>query len=176
MDIQTSNILTQHKSLGYHPTWMYFSNAIYKSNTMKNLRSQLPIFIVLFVFAISCKKDNNGPGPSQSLSSTILQGNWRITYFNDSGNDETSQFSAYSFQFNGDGTVIASKNNDTKTGTWTEGSDNSQSKLILNFGNNPPFDDLNEDWHVTMQNESMIKLQHVSGGNGGTDLLYFEKL
>ena len=60
-------------------------------------------------------------------------------------------------------------------GTWSSGNDDSQDKLYLNFTTSP-FDDLSEDWHVVEQNSSTIKLEDVSGGNGGTDYLTFEKV
>jgi len=142
---------------------------------MKIILSCLSIILILVVTTTSCKKDNDN-SPSNNLNSTMVSGSWRITYFNDSGNDETSHFTGYSFQFNSNNSVVAVNGSSNINGTWSTGNDNSTSKLVLSFGNTPPFDDLNEDWHVTMQNSTLIKLQHVSGGNGGTDLLYFEKI
>ncbi|MBP6334523.1 MAG: hypothetical protein KA444_03550 [Bacteroidia bacterium] len=110
------------------------------------------------------------------MNSTLPQGQWKITYFNDSGNDETAHFTGYSFQFNSNGTVTATKGSTIVNGTWSDGNDNSTPKLVLNFGTTVKFDELNEDWHITQQSSTMIKLEHVSGGNGGTDLLYFEKI
>ena len=124
---------------------------------------------------MSCKK-NADTTPSSTLNSTILQGQWRISFFDDSGNIETNHFTGYAFQFHSNGTVTATNGSQTVNGVWTQGNDNSQAKLLLNFGNNVPFDDLNEDWHVLVQNANQIMLQHVSGGNGGTDNLHFEKM
>ena len=36
-------------------------------------------------------------------------------------------------------------------------------------------DELNSDWHIIEQNSNTIKLEDVSGGNGGTDYLTFIK-
>jgi hypothetical protein len=38
-----------------------------------------------------------------------------------------------------------------------------------------PFDELNDDWHIIEETSTKIRLQDVSGGSGGTDLLTFEK-
>lgn len=142
---------------------------------MKNALRKLSLLFVLIIIVVSCKKDND-TGPSDNLNSNIVSGAWRITYFNDGGNDETQHFAGFSFHFNSNNSVVADNGNISVSGTWITGTDNSSSKLVLSFGNNQPFDDLNEDWHVTMQNSSLIKLKHISGGNGGTDLLYFEKI
>ena len=38
-----------------------------------------------------------------------------------------------------------------------------------------PFEDLNDDWDFISQSSTKIELIDVSGGNGGTDYLTFEK-
>jgi hypothetical protein len=37
------------------------------------------------------------------------------------------------------------------------------------------FEELSEDWSILSISPSKIELKHVSGGNGGTDFLTFEK-
>ncbi len=145
---------------------------------MKKQISQITLLIfAMATLAISCKKDDNSStNPTSVLNTTVQQGKWKITLFNDSGNDETHHFTSYNFQFNSDGTITASSSANTVNGTWSNGNDDSQQKLILNFGTTVPFEELNDDWHVLQQNSSIIKLEDVSGGNGGTDLLTFEKI
>ena len=145
---------------------------------MKKQIIQISLLIFsIATIAISCKKDDNSsPDPTPVLNTTIQQGKWKATLFNDSGNDETHHFTNYNFQFNSDGTITASSSANTVSGTWSVGNDDSQQKLILNFGATDPFEELNDDWHVLQQNSSIIKLEDVSGGNGGTDLLTFEKI
>ena len=139
---------------------------------MKNIIN-ISILALLMIVA-SCKKDDNSSSTS-SINSTIQQGKWKVTSFIDSGNDETNHYSNYEFQFNSDGTVTAIKTGSIVNGTWSNGSDDSQQKLYLIFSTTP-FDELNDDWHITSQSASQIKLEDVSGGNGGTDYLTFEKL
>jgi hypothetical protein len=155
-----------------------YNQSIKKTSIMKNYI--LPFIILLFISVASftsCKKDDNSPSPSSTsvLNSTIQQGNWRITNLNDSGNDETSDFSGYAIQFNSNGTIIATKSGSTINGTWNSVIDDSKLKLVLLFSA-IPFDHLNDDWHVIQQNSSIIKLEDVSGGGSGTDYLTFEKL
>ncbi|MEZ4988540.1 MAG: hypothetical protein R2795_26535 [Saprospiraceae bacterium] len=38
------------------------------------------------------------------------------------------------------------------------------------------FEELNEDWEIISQSDTRIELVHVSGGNGGTDYLTFERI
>jgi hypothetical protein len=60
-------------------------------------------------------------------------------------------------------------------GTWSTGSDDSQKKLYLTFNSPPDFNELSDDWHILEETSTKIRLEDVSGGNGGTDLLTFEK-
>ncbi|MEO8146348.1 MAG: hypothetical protein ABI723_01860 [Bacteroidia bacterium] len=130
--------------------------------------------LVLMMIVTSCKKDDNS-NSTPSIGSTVQQGKWKVTSYIDSGNDETNHYTNYEFQFNSDGTVAAIKTGSTINGTWSNGNDDSQQKLYLSFSTSP-FDELNDDWHITSQSSSQIKLEDVSGGNGGTDYLTFEKI
>ncbi len=99
-----------------------------------------------------------------------------MTYYYDSGSNETSNYLGYAIKFNSGGTVSALNGATTINGTWSSKNDDSQLKLILNFDNVAPFIKLNDDWHVTQQNSSIIKMENVSGGSGGTDYLTLEKV
>ena len=143
------------------------------------------LFTVLFLLLLSfssCKKDSAGSSstttePTASATgNNVQQGKWRVTLFNDSGRDETHHFTGYEFIFNPNGAARAQKGSTIVDGSWTTGTDDSKNKLILNFGATSPFDELNEDWRILENSASKIRLEHVSGGNGGTDLLTFEKI
>jgi len=131
--------------------------------------------ILVFGF-YACEKDKSTTDPSNSSTSEIVgQGTWKVTLYNDSGNEETQNFAGYNFTFDSNGTIAAVKNASTVNGTWNTGADDSQNKLILDFGTAVQFSELNEDWLILEKTASKIRLEHVSGGNGGTDLLKFEK-
>jgi hypothetical protein len=131
--------------------------------------------ILVFGF-YACEKDKSTTDPSNSSTSEIVgQGTWKVTLYNDSGNEETQNFAGYNFTFDSNGTIAAVKNASTVNGTWNTGADDSQNKLILDFGTAVQFSELNEDWLILEKTASKIRLEHVSGGNGGTDLLTFEK-
>ena len=121
----------------------------------------------------SCKKDDNSSSPS---STVVTQGQWKVTLFSENGVVETSKFSNYVFTFNSNGTVSAVRSGSTVNGSWSDGNDDSQHKLILNFASPVDFTEISDDWHILQESSSKIELEDVSGGNGGTDLLTFEKI
>ena len=47
--------------------------------------------------------------------------------------------------------------------------------IPLNFSTPVSFIEISDDWNVIERTDTKIKLQDISGGNGGTDYLTFEK-
>ena len=133
---------------------------------------------ILFTSSFSgCKKEDNSMSDQvNTLNQTAQTGTWKVTYYLDNSVDKTSTYTGYVFQFNSGGTITATKAGTTISGTWSGGNDDSQVKLYLNFGTATPFLELNNDWHVTQQSSSIIKLEDVSGGGSPTDYLTFEKI
>lgn len=138
--------------------------------------STILITLMLGLNFSSCKKDDN-PGNSSKKPNTvnIQQGNWKVTNYNNSGKDETYYFKDYTFTFNPSGIASAIKNSMTENGTWSNGTDDSQHKFILNFGSLQPLNKLNDDWHILEETSVKLRLEDISGGNGGIDYLTFEK-
>ncbi len=145
---------------------------------MKNI---IPALLMVCTLFASCKKDDSGASASASASAlalstntTVSTGTWRISYFFDDA-DETSNYAGYSFTFGPGGVVTAVRTGSTVTGTWGTGFDDSRAKLVLAFTAPNDFLELNEDWHILERSDTKIRMQHISGGNGGTDFLTFEK-
>jgi len=135
-------------------------------------------FVALaFSLLISCSRsdDNSSSISTTAVTNTVVSGTWRITYYWDTDHEETSSFSNYSFTFASGGTITAVKTGSTVTGTWNTGIDDSKTKLYLSFASPASFAELSDDWHVIERTDTKIRLQDVSGGNGGTDFLTFEK-
>jgi hypothetical protein len=139
-----------------------------------------------------CSNDDDDGGPNNNnqqiaeIESTVQSGTWRITNFNDSGDNETSDFNGYDFSFNSDGSLVASNDSNTLTGTWSvtddsNSSDDSSSDDDIDFNiffpvpESNDFEDLNDDWDVVTITSTRIELIDISGGNGGTDMLTFER-
>ena len=149
--------------------------------TIKSGNLLLAGLLILFI-AIACKKDddNSSSNPNE-VQSNIQSGTWRITKFVDSGTDETDHFSGYDFTFNSNGIISASNGNNNYEGTWSitdsNSGDDSQNDLDfnINFNLTNDFEDLNDDWNFISQSPVKIELIDISGGNGGTDYLTFEK-
>ena len=136
------------------------------------------IVIFSLLFALSCTKDNIDIA---KVKTNVQSGTWRITKFIDSGVDETNYFTGYNFTFNSSGVLNANNGTNNYNGTWsiTDSNSNDDSpndldfNIYFNLTNN--FLDLNDDWDFISQSSTKIELIDVSGGNGGTDYLTFEK-
>lgn len=145
------------------------------------------------LMSFTCSNDDDDGSPnnnSQQIAqvvNTVESGTWRITNFNDSGQNETSDFNGYDFSFNSDGSLVATNGTNTVIGTWSvtddsnSSSDDSSSDDDIDFNIFFPvpetndFEDLNDDWDIVSTSSTRIELIDISGGNGGTDMLTFEK-
>jgi hypothetical protein len=139
-----------------------------------------------------CSSDDDDESPNDNsqqiaeIENTAASGKWRITNFNDSGQNETSDFNGYYFSFNADGSLVATNSSDTMTGTWSvkddsnSSSDDSSDDDDIDFNIFFPvpdtniFEDLNDDWDIVSISSTRIELIDISGGNGETDMLTFE--
>jgi hypothetical protein len=142
------------------------------------MKHTLFLCLVGSILFTSCQKADNSATQTITpaiVNSTVVTGNWRVTYYFDTDHDETASFAGYEFIFGANGVVTANKAGTTVTGTWSSGYDDSRVKLILSFTSPASFSEISDDWHVIERTNSKIRLQDVSGGNGGTDYLTFEK-
>jgi len=144
---------------------------------MKTIRLAL-IGIFSLLFTLSCTKESIDIA---EVKSNVQTGTWRITKFIDSGKDETNYFTGYNFTFNSSGVLNANNGTNNYNGTWSitdsNSNDDSPNDLDFNiyFNLTNKFLDLNDDWDFISQSSTKIELIDVSGGNGGTDYLTFEK-
>ena len=142
------------------------------------------------VFLLSCDSEEDSSNvitqaDMDAIRSTALSGSWRISYFFDTDKEETSNFEGYAFIFGSDGSVTAVKDATEVSGTWsitdsnsTDDSpdDSSDVDFNLNFPSPEMFMDLTDDWDILEYSQNQIKLIDISGGNGGTDYLTFQKI
>ena len=149
----------------------------------------LNLFAVLLI-AVSCDS-NDDPADTQAdvnaaeLQSTAQDGQWRITYYFDSDKEETSDYAGFVFTFGADGTVTATNGTIEVTGTWSvtdssssddDSFDDSDVDFNLFFASPPDFEELSDDWDILEYSANRIRLVDVSGGDGSTDYLTFEKI
>lgn len=148
---------------------------------MKKHTIRLSLFVGLIglLTLSSCNKDKNSV--QNEVETSVSSGTWRITKFIDSGSDETSNFTGYTFSFNSSDVLSATNGTNTYTGTWSitdsNSNDDTQDDLDfnINFALSNNFQDLSDDWDFVSQSSTKIELIDVSGGGGGTDYLTFEK-
>ena len=119
--------------------------------------------LALTISLVSCSKSDD-TNPSSNSKTDQVSGNWTVTYYLDSGKNETSDFSGYSFAFNTGDVLRASNGSNTYTGTWrigdSSGNDDSTSnKLVIMITGNKAMDNLQHDWLIVKLTDSEIWLK-----------------
>jgi hypothetical protein len=150
---------------------------------MKRITIYAVLGLVFFLNTASmCSSDDSSSTTNQTnIINTATSGTWRITSYVDSGVVETNNFSGYNFTFSQNGTLTATGNGQTNSGSWsvtdTNSTDDSLDDLDFNIAFSSPDDffELTDDWDVVSRTDTKIVLIDISGGNGGTDNLIFEK-
>ena len=152
---------------------------------MKKIFFAALIMTTVFL-TFSCSSDDDGNSTNNNSISEVVNtmnsGTWRVTKYIDSGNDETTDFSGYNFTFTQNNILMASKGSEEIMGSWLVSSDNSNDDspsndldFIISFSGPAKFMELSDDWDIQSRTSTKLELIDVSGGNGGTDYLTFEK-
>lgn len=149
-----------------------------------NLYTALLIIMVFITY--SCSSDDAGNTTNNSSISAVVNtmnnGTWKISKYIDSENDQTVDFSGYNFTFTENSILMASKGSEEIMGSWlvmtSDPNDDSPSNdldFIISFSGPVKFIKLSDDWDIKSSTSTKIELIDISGGNGGTDYLTFEK-
>ena len=138
------------------------------------------MLVLSFGFLLeSCSDDDDNQNvnvtPSQ-VTQIAKQGTWRIAYFFDES-DKTNQFDGYNFTFGDSNHVQAVLADTVVEGTWFADNDDDDGDVDFNLLFIDPvlFQELNDDWDIMELTNTRIRLVDVSGGDGGTDYLTFER-
>ncbi len=142
---------------------------------MKFIQKFLPI-LLLSAFAFTACDDNSSSNNNSNNNVTPAAGVWKVNFFFDK-QDETSNYSNYTFEFGANGSMSASNGNQTYSGTWATGFDDSTDKFLIDFSGTVPsaLAELEEDWRIIKIESNFMHFEHTSGGNGDTDILKFVK-
>ncbi len=143
-------------------------------------------YFLMVLLLVACDNGDVGPVNKElkEIREIVEEDVWTLTYFFDTDKEETGKFSGYAFSFDPDGTLRASNGSETYTGTWFVNDRDPDDPpggydditFIIDFDDPDDFEDLSEEWQVITLTNVKIELKHASGGNGGTDLLTFEKI
>jgi hypothetical protein len=145
------------------------------------------VLVLSLSLIVSCStNEDDSPNNAvqiEQLENTAETGTWRVTNLVDSGEDETNDFNGYDFTFSENGTVTATNGTTTYNGTWSVTSDDSDDdndsdvefNLFFPVPDTDNFEDLNDDWDIVSYSDTVINLIDISGGNGSTDVLTFER-
>ncbi|HEX6892677.1 MAG TPA: hypothetical protein VF141_18345 [Chryseolinea sp.] len=151
------------------------------------MKTAMFVLLALF-FIVACDDDDNNNSTSEvtKVRNTVVNGQWKITYFFDTDTDETDNFAGYVFEFASNDILTATKGSTNVSGSWSvtdndSGDDHSNGDyddidFNISFASPADFEELTEDWEIISLTSTKIELRHVSGGGGGTDLLTFEKI
>ena len=94
---------------------------------MKKL-ALIPMLSLIFMLNVasmcSNEDDSNSITDPTPVVNTVNQGTWRITFYEDSGVNETANYANYIFTF-GSNNVLTAANTNTFTGSWSVTSDDS---------------------------------------------------
>lgn len=155
---------------------------------MKSTFKIAMLLLLSFAFMSStCSSDDddgfNNNQDVGEIANIAQSGTWRVSSFVDSGNDETNHYNGYNFTFGTNSVLTATNGTNTLTGTWsvTNSSSSSSSSsgpdfnILFPVPDSNPFEDLNDDWDIVTINSNTISLIDVSGGDGSTDTLVFQK-
>lgn len=118
----------------------------------------ISILVKAMMIPVAC---TSGSNTSVNTGQEVSSGTWRVTLFTDSGNDETANFSGYTFTFSSGGTLTAIKSGVTKNGTWSVNT--SSNKFNIDLGvkdnTNKPLGDLTNDWQIISSSATEVKLK-----------------
>ncbi len=138
---------------------------------MRNL-FQLFAITALVIANAACTRSVNNPSPAP----TPMEGNFKITLLTDnSSGDITTDFAAYTFQFNPDGKIIATTGSSSENGTFTETAshEGEGAKFEIKF-NTSPLNKLNKKWQIEAKTSDTI---HLKDDNSvSIERLHFAKI
>lgn len=132
------------------------------------IKSIIPFcaFCLVAIQFIACQKDVSQPATALPLTASSVAGNFTVASFSDPAN-QASTFNGFHFTFNENGTVAATKDNSTFSGSWRF-DDSDPSEIKLNFSD-VPLTELNKGWHVDDLTDAHMFLTDDGAGDDAND-------
>lgn len=123
---------------------------------------KITVALLLFVSLAGCKKTLEEKARDIVLDA-MTSGTWEITKFTVNGNNITSDFAGYSFQYHKNETVDAIKNGSIQsTGSWS--GDAANMRISANFTNvSEPLLLINGQWSITNNSWTFVEASQTIG-------------
>jgi hypothetical protein len=116
---------------------------------------------------------NDDDVDDSELIDALTKSNWKITNFIEGDENITQAFEGYIFTFLSDGEAQAEKDTELVNGNWESSGDDGMLELELNFGDEEPFDEIDNDWDVLEYTDVMIRL---GDDDDDSDILVYERI
>jgi hypothetical protein len=105
---------------------------------------------------LACNQDDNET--TQSVSAFLMANDGLIiTLLTDDEDDETHYFDSYVFNFNSNGSVVATDGSNTINGSYSVFRDDGRVELYMDFPNIQNFDELDDDWYFISIDQNTIR-------------------
>jgi hypothetical protein len=112
----------------------------------------------------------------RNLNAVLNNGNWEVASYIVGDSNETENYAGFVIDFLESGAVLAEGNGHLIDGSWLTFRHNEVLRLALNFGLEPPFDELNNRWRVVAFNNNKVELYKFSDDDEIMQKLILEKL
>ena len=118
-------------------------------------------FCILFALTACEREDNLSPQNSaESINASLtLPDGLIITEFVEDGRDKTAIFSPYTFLFNSNGSVTASKTGTSINGTYLVFKEDGRVELRMDFPESSELYELSDDWYFISQSGNTIRFE-----------------
>ena len=116
---------------------------------MNTLQKILLAVIILLAFACK-KKETTG----KTVSETLSDGSWKVSFYQVSTIDHTSEFAGYTLVFKTDNTLSATNGSGSTGGTWNY--DSNLLKFNMTIGSTTPLTNLSKDWLIVLMKDDEV--------------------
>ncbi len=116
---------------------------------------------------------NDDDADDTPLVNVLLEGPWEISEYIGNSGTNTTGFEGYIFAFFDEGTAKALRGDSFVYGKWDTNGDDGGLEMELDFGEESPFDNLQQSWKVKEFDENVIRLKYISDENDVIEYLTF---
>jgi hypothetical protein len=103
----------------------------------------------------SCQDDNE---EIRNINTVLKNGNWEVSLYLDNDSNKTENYAGFVIDFLESGAVLAEGNGQLIDGSWLAFRYDEMLRLALNFGLEPPFEELNNRWKIVDFNNNKMEL------------------